>query len=572
MRRKRAPRSTPRAPEVSDGDDSFVVVDVKGEEEKQDEKQDEKQESGREEEKAEEEKKEEAPESGGEENSADNEVTNEVKEFIQNLDIDDLVSKLDWLHRMLTQAAEKGIPHIRIPIPRLPIPRPLDDDPDRVVLNETLKQPLLDEELGDEEIPRPLDDDPDRVVLNETLEQPLLDEELGEELRLPGARALSHQRMADAPEPMEEKALSTEILQLLIVHEGLRAQLITSATLVAIATSSGALSALSQWAAASGRGHDTLKDLVNAWMPLVLALISTAAHYRILARNWWREAEAIFSRINDAWTSAKAFVIGVMDTLDSLVLEALNELRGLVDRLVKESEDAVAAMRQSETYLCIVDSNFVLPQPSDLRRPIDAVQARAERVAKTIKLDALRKADEIVDSSLIGRILTRKRLFMRTFAVAPLALVLVVNTIATVATGAAQPTLIQDPSAAIALETSVPQALPAANSAAVDSEINVLSIMAGYVWPTFAQAACACTQALVLAIISHKPVVVRVLNFIIGIIEAGLELWVNTKARAILDPITGPAMETVAEHADTFFPHFRQSLTMLQQVQYALRD
>ena len=572
MRRKRAPRSTPRAPEVSDGDDSFVVVDVKGEEEKQDEKQDEKQESGREEEKAEEEKKEEAPESGGEENSADNEVTNEVKEFIQNLDIDDLVSKLDWLHRMLTQAAEKGIPHIRIPIPRLPIPRPLDDDPDRVVLNETLKQPLLDEELGDEEIPRPLDDDPDRVVLNETLEQPLLDEELGEELRLPGARALSHQRMADAPEPMEEKALSTEILQLLIVHEGLRAQLITSATLVAIATSSGALSALSQWAAASGRGHDTLKDLVNAWMPLVLALISTAAHYRILARNWWREAEAIFSRINDAWTSAKAFVIGVMDTLDSLVLEALNELRGLVDRLVKESEDAVAAMRQSETYLCIVDSNFVLPQPSDLRRPIDAVQARAERVAKTIKLDALRKADEIVDSSLIGCILTRKRLFMRTFAVAPLALVLVVNTIATVATGAAQPTLIQDPSAAIALETSVPQALPAANSAAVDSEINVLSIMAGYVWPTFAQAACACTQALVLAIISHKPVVVRVLNFIIGIIEAGLELWVNTKARAILDPITGPAMETVAEHADTFFPHFRESLTMLQQVQYALRD
>ena len=174
MRRKRAPRSTPRAPEVSDGDDSFVVVDVKGEEEKQDEKQDEKQESGREEEKAEEEKKEEAPESGGEENSADNEVTNEVKEFIQNLDIDDLVSKLDWLHRMLKQAAEKGIPHIRIPIPRLPIPRPLDDDPDRVVLNETLKQPLLDEELGDEEIPRPLDDDPEPVVLNETLEQPLL--------------------------------------------------------------------------------------------------------------------------------------------------------------------------------------------------------------------------------------------------------------------------------------------------------------------------------------------------------------------------------------------------------------
>ena len=79
----------------------------------------------------------------------------------------------------------------------------------------------------------------------------------------------------------------------------------------AIATACGLVSGLAEtWAAptAAEPAIAGVRECVDMWLPLVLAMLAMLWQLHTLAKDWRREAEGLFQLFNGTWTRAKVYI------------------------------------------------------------------------------------------------------------------------------------------------------------------------------------------------------------------------------------------------------------------------
>merc|ERR1712217_827161 len=84
-------------------------------------------------------------------------------------------------------------------------------------------------------------------------------------------------------------------------------------------------------------------------------------------------------------------------------------------------------MRQMETTLQTVDPDFNIPDPKDLKKPLDGCEAMIDEFVEKAKREVPEKLDELADVTLVGRIATDEILFNRLAVLLPMAVLFALN-------------------------------------------------------------------------------------------------------------------------------------------------
>merc|ERR1719399_1852953 len=80
-----------------------------------------------------------------------------------------------------------------------------------------------------------------------------------------------------------------------------------------------------------------------------------------------------------------------------------------------------------ESAITKVDPNFDLPEPADMKKPLDGCDKMIDDFVDKAKKTISEKIDEMVQSNIASRVATDKSAFSLYIVVIPLAIVLIVN-------------------------------------------------------------------------------------------------------------------------------------------------
>merc|ERR1711959_317441 len=105
----------------------------------------------------------------------------------------------------------------------------------------------------------------------------------------------------------------------------------------------------------------------------------------------------------------------------------LKQLEGAIDNMVEEQKPAIEQMQQLESTLKEVDPSFDIPDPEDLKKPLDGCEALIDDFVEKAKREVPEKLDELANATFVGRIATDKALFHRIAVLLPVACLFMVN-------------------------------------------------------------------------------------------------------------------------------------------------
>merc|ERR1712100_1016683 len=105
----------------------------------------------------------------------------------------------------------------------------------------------------------------------------------------------------------------------------------------------------------------------------------------------------------------------------------LTNLETAIDDLIEEQAPVLDNMKKFETGLRTIDPDFDLPDPEDLKKPLDGCETMIDNFVGRAKKEVPEKLEETVQSTLAGRIATYGPTFNRFVVLLPLSVVLAVN-------------------------------------------------------------------------------------------------------------------------------------------------
>merc|ERR1719343_1690279 len=108
-----------------------------------------------------------------------------------------------------------------------------------------------------------------------------------------------------------------------------------------------------------------------------------------LAHTWKAKSEAIFDDVlNKVFVKLTDAVLKVLDTIDDVLQGPLDKLDGLIDGMIEEQKPTLAKMQQFEEAIRKLDPDFDIPDPRDLKKPLDGCEAMIDDIMEKAKREA----------------------------------------------------------------------------------------------------------------------------------------------------------------------------------------
>merc|ERR1719382_1072090 len=161
--------------------------------------------------------------------------------------------------------------------------------------------------------------------------------------------------------------------------------------------------------------------------PVISAVTSCVICMAGLAQVWKARSDAIFELLSKVFGKLTDAVLKVLDTIDDMLQGPLDKLEGMIDEMVDEQQPTLVKMRQFEDTMKKLDPDFDIPDPQDLKRPLDGCEAVISEFVDKAKREVPEQLSEAVRSTRVGRLATDRIAFSRIAVYAPLVLVFLLN-------------------------------------------------------------------------------------------------------------------------------------------------
>jgi hypothetical protein len=298
--------------------------------------------------------------------------------------------------------------------------------------------------------------------------------------------------------------------------------------------------------------------------PCVASLSSVIINFVGFAYMWEGRADSMFAIMNGVFDRMMNKVLQVLDTVDDMIAAPLQKLESAIDDLCEEQTPTLGKMKKFETALKTVDPDFDLPEPADLKIPLDGCDAIIDEFVDKAKREIPEKLDEIVRSSFASRIATDRNAFNRFVVVAPLLTIFILD----LALAGLQLIFMNGNSfqlEAVATPTRVRSlrgsSFIGTHTKVVQSQVDYSSCMQ----PALIQVALSIMQLLVAMIVSRGPLICTVVNSAIINLQARLNEILNDRIKEAVDRVFAQAFSEVKSKADEFFPKFTNCMQKLKQ-------
>lgn len=321
---------------------------------------------------------------------------------------------------------------------------------------------------------------------------------------------------------------------------------------------------------AAGLSYASLGPLLG---PMIAAVASSVICFLGLAKTWKDKTDGIFEIVNGVFGKIIAKVVDVLDTVDDMIMGPLESLEDRIDDMIEEQQPVLDNMKKFETGIKQIDKSFDLPEPADLKKPLDGCDAMVDKFVSKAKQEVPDKLQEMIQSTLPGRVATDSSTFNQFAVYLPLAIILAVN----LSLAILQVYLtLQPPQESTGKgdieKTSEHRQLRGAAGfqdqlekveKIVPSQLRSGDLMP-YVQPALIQILLGCLQALFVLVMSQGPRICKMVNEMVQKQQDALNERVNGRIKEAVDRVFGQAFSEVKEQSDNFFPKFKAATKKLK--------
>lgn len=303
--------------------------------------------------------------------------------------------------------------------------------------------------------------------------------------------------------------------------------------------------------------------------PVISAVASCVICMAGLAHTWKAKSDAIFDGLlNKVFGKLTDAVLKVLDTIDDVLQGPLDKVDGLIDGMIEEQKPTLAKMQQFEDAIRKLDPDFDIPDPQDLKKPLDGCEAMIDDIMETAKREAPERLEEAVRSTLVGWLATSRTAFQGLVVCAPLTLVFLLNLAVALGQVALAGSLGAGAPGGPATEELVsPRRLRGSagstgreEALAAEAQCQLMAC----VQPALVQAALSILQTLAAMLLAQMPRICGIANRQIEALEADLNSRLNKRVEGAVDSVFSQAFGEVKGKADEFFPRFTDSVQKLR--------
>jgi len=324
--------------------------------------------------------------------------------------------------------------------------------------------------------------------------------------------------------------------------------------------------------------------------PMIAGLVAAVVNFLGLAMTWKGKADGIFILIGGVFGKMTGKVVEVLDTVDDMIGGPLQSLEDAIDDMLEEQKPVLANMQKFETGIKGIDKGFNLPDPEDLKKPLDGCDAMIDKFVNIAKKEVPEKLNESVQSTFIGRVATDASTFNQFVVYLPLAVVLAVN----MSLAALQVYLMFQPKpeeggqastshSARNLRGAIHEQGPPGvtrtmtTTTTTGGQLNSLSLgfdihksfdmedIMPYVQPALVQILLAILQATFALLMTKGPRICKMLNGAIVQLQEKLNERVNGRIKEATDKVFKVAFTEVKGKSDSFFPKMKNATKVLKQ-------
>lgn len=334
------------------------------------------------------------------------------------------------------------------------------------------------------------------------------------------------------------------------------------------------MAAVTSLLVAGGVGYMKLGATIG---PMIAAASAVILNFLGLAMAWNSKAMGIFKIVNGVFDKMKGKVLKVLDTVDDMIGAPLNKLEEGIDDMCEEQKPTLGMMKKMETGIKQVDKDFDLPEPADMKKPLDGCDTMIDKFVDDAKKTISDKIDEMVQSNIASRVATDESSFKTYIVVIPLAIVLIVN----LAVAALQ-VMATAPPASTSTTTASPQSdsrllrgsnathkehghASAKDDASPLNEFLQSDDLMVYLKPVLVQIGLALLQLVLASIASQGPRICDAVNGAIENFQKKINERINDRIKEAVDKVFTVAFGQVKEKADEFFPKFKDSMGKLKK-------
>jgi flagellar biosynthesis/type III secretory pathway protein FliH len=298
--------------------------------------------------------------------------------------------------------------------------------------------------------------------------------------------------------------------------------------------------------------------------PFAASISSVIINFVGFAHTWEGRADSVFAILNGVFDRMMNKVLQVLDTVDDMIAAPLQKLESAIDDLCEDQAPTLGKMKKFETALKTVDPDFDLPEPADLKIPLDGCDAMIDDFVDKAKKEIPEKLEEMVCSSFASRIATDRNVFNRFVVVAPLVVIFILDL---AIAGLQLMFLIGNLSQSEEVATQTqPRSLRGTSS--IGSDTKVFHSQVDYsscMQPALMQVALSTIQLCVAMIVSRGPRICKAVNSTIVKLQARLNERLNDRIKEAVDRVFAQAFSEVKSKADEFFPKFKNCMQKLKQ-------
>merc|ERR1712187_328882 len=252
--------------------------------------------------------------------------------------------------------------------------------------------------------------------------------------------------------------------------------------------------------------------------------------------------------------------------MGDMIMGPLHQLESTIDSLAEEQKPALSNLQKLESTL-----DVDVPDPSDLRAPLDGCEGMIDEFITKAKSEIPEKIEEFVNITQVGRIATDNGLFTRSKVELPMLALLALD----VGLALLQ---IYIQVQFMGTEHSVEQPTQLVQRrlrgtvrehATADVDVLQLSHLMPCLQTAFLQICTTFLQTVAVFALAQGPRLSAAVNRVIKTLQDRVNEHLNDSIQDAVDAVFGKAFQEVKEQADGFFPKFKHSLEKLNEFQDA---